>query len=1077
MTEQEWHKNKVIYFDNYFNDIDLLERLKLEGTLACGTIRKDRRGVPKNIASDKSLQRGDFDHRTSNTGITFYKWKENRIVTFASNFHGTRTIQVKRKLRDGTTSYVNAPEIVKDYNTYMGGVDYHDQLRQCYGIDRRSRKWWHRIFWGCIEIAFVFNMVLSRKDLEDIRKIIEEKITLSWNNEEFMTKIIESIHNKIGEKYEKLITKQNDSINALKKEIAALKKGNTQLEKEVDNNQQFSRSLNIRIFGIPQESEKEDTKKIIFLSSEGDIQKASCNCPKGLDVCHHMASLAIFAHKNLSVTDAACKWSEVKPSQEDTILTAEMCFASSSHPFFPLLKEISEESVEQFKTDLKACGPTGLGWLLSPEPTINEETVVDVEQLLFSEEYGNHGDKISFLKKKLSLTKDRIVEVQKLTVGQMNNPAWYIARKHRLTASNFGQVMKACKRGRFPPTLFQTLTGASPDGIIDDDTLIEVECPFKYKDSVFSDCLIEIKDYIVSFNGESFILNDAHNYYHQIQELQILTVIIRYFIEFLYCRMNNMDKYRIAEVRKNLLDQLISDSESSNSHASTCNSSPVHFLPSDVENMFDSDDSVWDPDYHSGSPKLNFDYRSDTSSGSLNKNEQSPWNHTEVGLSEHNEKRTDENVTKNNVESQNAHSTEATIKRTRKRLRNPENWTRYVKKTKREHGLQYKDEKGRIHIPRQCVAQTPLKGKYIKKAIPADTVDGVRRHIESFPHIESHYCRADRVRLYLDPCLSIEKMYRLYLESDFGKLKPVKSHKYREVFLKEYNFGFLLSKKDRCDTCEKFNITEDKNEEVKTQFELHVKNKNEGKIERDFDRKTYKTSDTTAVLSYNLTVHCSTDKITYCALWYEAIFGRNGNHIASALVTILNRISEENPNINKFILWSDSCVPQNRNSHMSLAIKYFLHINDRINTIEQKFSEPGHSLVQEIDSVHSKIEKYLKFREIHSPVSLLRHLTNIPSGKAPLKIIQLNKGNFLNFQAVSQTLNFKDVPFTKLKQINYKKDDPLHITFKCGFNESSLLSCIRLNKRETRGSAKKQGKNDHININFSLVKVITEMLR
>ncbi|KAJ8930091.1 hypothetical protein NQ314_017153 [Rhamnusium bicolor] len=256
----------------------------------------------------------------------------------------------------------------------------------------------------------------------------------------------------------------------------------------------------------------------IFLSSDGDIQKASCNCPKGLDVCHHMASLAIFAHKNLSVTDAACKWSKVKPSQEDTILTAEMCFASSSHPFFPLLKEISEESVEQFKTDLKACGPTGLGWLLSPEPTINEETVVvDVEQLLFSEEYGNHGDKISFLKEKLSLTKDRIVEVQKLTVGQTNNPAWYIARKHRLTASNFGQVLKACKRGRFPPTLFQTLTGASPDGIIDDDTLIEVKCPFKYKDSFFSDCLLEIKDYIVSFNGESFILNDAHNYYHQIQ--------------------------------------------------------------------------------------------------------------------------------------------------------------------------------------------------------------------------------------------------------------------------------------------------------------------------------------------------------------------------------------------------------------------------------------------------------------------------------------------------------------------------------------------------------------------------------
>lgn len=113
-----------------------------------------------------------------------------------------------------------------------------------------------------------------------------------------------------------------------------------------------------------------------------------------------MASLAIFAHKNLSVTDTACKWSKVTPSKDDTILTAEKCFASSSTSFSPLLQEVSDESVDQFKIGLRACGPTGLGWLLSPEPTINEETaVVDIEQLLFSEEYANHRNKIVFLRK------------------------------------------------------------------------------------------------------------------------------------------------------------------------------------------------------------------------------------------------------------------------------------------------------------------------------------------------------------------------------------------------------------------------------------------------------------------------------------------------------------------------------------------------------------------------------------------------------------------------------------------------------------------------------------------------------
>lgn len=36
------------------------------------------------------------------------------------------------------------------------------------------------------------------------------------------------------------------------------------------------------------------------------------------------------------------------------------------------------------------------------------------------------------------------------------------------------------------------------------------------------------------------------------------------------------------------------------------------------------------------------------------------------------------------------------------RVRNPDGWSRNVKKMQREHGLAYKDEKGRLHVPKQC---------------------------------------------------------------------------------------------------------------------------------------------------------------------------------------------------------------------------------------------------------------------------------------------------------------------------------------------------------------------------------------
>lgn len=43
----------------------------------------------------------------------------------------------------------------------MGGVDYTDRLRTLYNIDRKSKRWWLRIFWGLLDIIFVNKYVIS----------------------------------------------------------------------------------------------------------------------------------------------------------------------------------------------------------------------------------------------------------------------------------------------------------------------------------------------------------------------------------------------------------------------------------------------------------------------------------------------------------------------------------------------------------------------------------------------------------------------------------------------------------------------------------------------------------------------------------------------------------------------------------------------------------------------------------------------------------------------------------------------------------------------------------------------------
>lgn len=126
----------------------------------------------------------------------------------------------------------------------------------------------------------------------------------------------------------------------------------------------------------------------------------------------------------------------------------------------------------------------------------------------------------------------------------------------------------------------------------------------------------------------------------------------------------------------------------------------------------------------------------------------------------------------------------------------------------------------------------------------------------------------------------------------------------------------------------------------------------------------------------------------YCSVWNEGMTGRSGLDLANALIKILTEAVKDIPELTRIILWSDSCVPQNKNSIMSFAIQSFLNSPENISvkTIEQKFCEPGHSSLQEVDSAHSVIEKHVRYLDIYSPLSFIRCLTKLPKEKIKFRI-------------------------------------------------------------------------------------------
>lgn len=63
-----------------------------------------------------------------------------------SNCHGKDITTVQRRQKDGSKKDVSCPEAISFYNKYMGGVDMTDQYTVLYDIDRKSTKWWKRVF-------------------------------------------------------------------------------------------------------------------------------------------------------------------------------------------------------------------------------------------------------------------------------------------------------------------------------------------------------------------------------------------------------------------------------------------------------------------------------------------------------------------------------------------------------------------------------------------------------------------------------------------------------------------------------------------------------------------------------------------------------------------------------------------------------------------------------------------------------------------------------------------------------------------------------------------------------------------
>ena len=159
----------------------------------------------------------------------------------------------------------------------------------------------------------------------------------------------------------------------------------------------------------------------------------------------HASALFVHGIHNLSRTDVECQWRKRKSSATLSSQAVSEMF-SPVKKYTPFSRKPTDIDHAELYKDLKEYGRfTGLCWLLSPgsPPVSAGLLILTIEEIIFSEEFlKTRGlqEQLEYLVCRCRISSEDITKISDLTVGQREHHAWHLARKGRLTASNFGVI-------------------------------------------------------------------------------------------------------------------------------------------------------------------------------------------------------------------------------------------------------------------------------------------------------------------------------------------------------------------------------------------------------------------------------------------------------------------------------------------------------------------------------------------------------------------------------------------------------------------------------------------------------------
>ena len=324
--------------------------------------------------------------------------------------------------------------------------------------------------------------------------------------------------------------------------------------------------------------------------------------------------------------------------------------------------------------------------------------------------------------------------------------------------------------------------------------------------------------------------------------------------------------------------------------------------------------------------------------------------------------------------------------------------------------------------------------------------------------MESHYCRADTSRKYLEPGLSVIKMDELYKEKCKEEhLTPVSSQIYRKIFATEYNLGFHHPRKDQCLQCETFKrASEHEKLDLQSNYDEHIKRKKDAQEKKKQDKEnaakdpTFVTAtfDLQSVLQlpcsdvssmyykrklcvYNFTIYAANSRVGHCYLWNELDGKRGSSEIGSCIRHYLSSLPDT---VKRVSFHSDSCGGQNRNQDVASVLMHSVQ-SLPLEEITLNFLETGH-IQMECDSMHAAIELAKKNVRVY-PQREWYNVIHMARRHKPYVVYQLDFSSFFDLEKVKNDLivnrnkntDGATVNWMEIHSIRFKKDSPFSFLY------------------------------------------------